>query len=79
MAMTSYSLKDVERFTERRMKSMSDSIYYNAYCVGEEDFIDWESEDAISREMIKDDVRDHFTMLTPTQLRRIDAFIEGLH
>ena len=77
--MKSYSMKDVKRFAKRRMGEYSDRVFYEAYDWGQEDSIDWNAENATSREMVKDDVRDHFPTLTKNQLGRIDAFIEGLH
>lgn len=76
--MTSYTMKDIERFAKRRMGEYSDRVFYEAYDRGQEESIDWKSENATSREMVKDDVRDRYAMLTYNQLGRIDAFIEGL-
>ena len=75
----SYSMKDVKRFAERRMRNYSDSVFYEALDYGLEATIDWKAKNAISREMVKDDIRDYYPMLTETQLKAIDAYIEGLH
>ena len=75
----SWSMKDVKTFAERRMREYSDRVFYEALDYGYEATINWDAENATSREMVKDDVRDHFPTLTKNQLGRIDAYIEGLH